>query len=110
MRNQVTKIVLASAVFGLAGFVLPQAIADSFTFYNYYGSGARATSAGNARAVAAARPTGTKTVQRTVESPVIVERVVDKPVVVERVIERRVVVHKRHRGLIPKAYSMIFGG
>jgi hypothetical protein len=51
-------------------------------------------------------------VNRVVERPVYVERpvVVQRRAVVRRVIETPVVVRKRERGIIPKVYSLIFGG
>lgn len=61
-------------------------------------------------------------VERVVRRPVVVERIVRRPVFVERVIERPtmvetapvvaepVYVYRHHKGLIPKAYSVIFGG
>ena len=94
MTIRVTKIALAAFVLGLTGLAAPPcANSDASVVYNYYG-------AAPARRIA----------NRTASSPVVVERVVSKPVVVQRVVERRVIVHKRHKGLVPKAYSMIFGG
>jgi hypothetical protein len=47
--------------------------------------------------------------------PVVMHRVVSRPVIVERTCSTPVVLEgtvyrKRHRGLIPKVYSLIFGG
>jgi len=103
MTNRVTKFALAALIFGLAGFGAP-ANADSSVVYNYYDSGP------GHRQYLRAAPARGRYVYRTTSSPVVVERVVTKPVYVRRVVERRVIVHKRHKGLIPKAYSMIFGG
>lgn len=54
-------------------------------------------------------------VERTVTQPVIVQRTVTRPVFVERTVTQpvymgQVQVRPRHRGLIPKIYSLIFGG
>jgi hypothetical protein len=58
---------------------------------------------------------------RYIDRPVVQTRYIDRPVVVaqpvygrrtvlRRVIETPVVVRKRERGIIPKIYSLIFGG
>ena len=48
--------------------------------------------------------------QSVVERRYVVNRVVERPLYVRRVIETPVVVRKRERGIIPKMYSLIFGG